>query len=94
MLTLLDTGCRISEALDLRVSDCDLENMLMTLKGKGQKERKVPFSFELRKAPSENAGLHLDVLHPQPCGSFTGRGNKSFLACCCSQRSRQRLRTK
>lgn len=50
VLTLLDTGCRISEALDLHVEDCDLDNMLMTLKGKGQKERKVPFSFELRKA--------------------------------------------
>jgi integrase/recombinase XerD len=50
VLILLDTGCRISEALDLHVADCDLDNMLMTLKGKGQKERKVPFSFELRKA--------------------------------------------
>lgn len=48
-LILLDTGCRISEALDLRVQDCDLENLLLTLRGKGQKERKVPFSFELRK---------------------------------------------
>ncbi len=49
VLILLDTGCRISEALDLRVEDCDLDNILVTLKGKGQKERKVPFSFELRK---------------------------------------------
>ena len=50
VLMLLDTGCRISEALDLRVADCDLDNLLMTVKGKGQKERKVPFSLELRKA--------------------------------------------
>jgi integrase/recombinase XerD len=50
VLMLLDTGCRISEALDVRVEDCDFDNMLVTLKGKGQKERKVPFSFELRKA--------------------------------------------
>jgi integrase len=50
VLTLLDTGCRISEALGLHVADCDLDNLLVTLDGKGQKQRKVPFSFELRKA--------------------------------------------
>ena len=47
---LLDTGCRISEALDLRVQDCDFDNLLLTLTGKGRRQRKVPFSFELRKA--------------------------------------------
>jgi len=50
VLILLDTGCRISEALDMHVSDCDLDNLLVTLNGKGQKQRKVPFSFELRRA--------------------------------------------
>jgi integrase/recombinase XerD len=49
-LFLLDTGCRISEALTLRVTEIDLENMLVTLDGKGRKQRVVPFSFELRKA--------------------------------------------
>ena len=49
VLILLDTGCRISEALDVHVSDCDLDNLLLTLAGKGQKQRKVPFSFELRR---------------------------------------------
>jgi integrase/recombinase XerD len=48
-LILLDTGCRISEALTLRVSEVDLENLLITLDGKGRKQRIVPFSFELRK---------------------------------------------
>jgi integrase/recombinase XerD len=50
VLVLLDTGCRISEALGLRVADCDLDNLLLRLNGKGQKQRRVPFSFELRKA--------------------------------------------
>ena len=49
-LFLLDTGCRISEALTLHVSDVDMENLLITLDGKGQKQRIVPFSFALRKA--------------------------------------------
>jgi integrase/recombinase XerD len=50
ILFLLDTGCRITEALTLRVRDIDFENMLVTLDGKGRKQRVVPFSFELRKA--------------------------------------------
>jgi len=50
VLFLLDTGCRISEALTLHVSEIDMENMLVTLDGKGRKQRIVPFSFELRKA--------------------------------------------
>jgi integrase/recombinase XerD len=49
-LLLLDTGCRISEALALRVRDVDMDNMLITFNGKGRKQRMVPFSFALRKA--------------------------------------------
>ena len=45
ILFLLDTGCRISEALALRVSEIDFDNLLLTLDGKGRKQRVVPFSF-------------------------------------------------
>jgi integrase/recombinase XerD len=50
VLVLLDTGCRITEALTLHVRDVDMDNLLVKLDGKGRKERMVPFSFELRKA--------------------------------------------
>jgi len=50
IMFLLDTGCRITEALTLHVADIDFENLLVTLDGKGRKQRVVPFSFELRKA--------------------------------------------
>lgn len=50
VLVLLDTGCRITEALTLRVADVNLEDLLVTLNGKGRKQRIVPFSFTLRKA--------------------------------------------
>jgi integrase/recombinase XerD len=50
VLFLLDTGCRITEALTLRVRDLDMENLLVLLDGKGRKQRLVPISFELRKA--------------------------------------------
>ncbi len=32
------------------VSEIDFENLLVTLDGKGRKQRVVPFSFELLKA--------------------------------------------
>lgn len=47
--TILDTGCRIDEVLNAPVTAFDLDNLLITVRGKGDKERKVPFSFELRK---------------------------------------------
>lgn len=50
VLLLLDTGCRISEALGLRVGDLDFANLLVTFDGKGRKRRIVPFSRYLRKA--------------------------------------------
>ncbi len=49
VLTLMDTGMRIDEALSLRRSDVNLDQMLFTVRGKGGKERFVAFSFELRK---------------------------------------------
>jgi integrase/recombinase XerD len=47
--TLADTGLRISEALGLTLDRVDFDNLLLTVSGKGNKERKVPFSYELRR---------------------------------------------
>jgi integrase/recombinase XerD len=47
--TILDTGCRIDEVLSARVRDFDFDNLLLTVIGKGNKQRIMPFSFELRK---------------------------------------------
>jgi integrase/recombinase XerD len=47
--TNLDSGCRTDELLTARVIDFDFDNMLLTVVGKGRKQRKVPFSIELRK---------------------------------------------
>jgi integrase/recombinase XerD len=49
VLTLLDTGLRLSEALGLTREAVDIENMVLKVKGKGNKERLVPFSVELRR---------------------------------------------
>ena len=50
MLLLLDTGMRISEALSLRRSDIDFDNLLCRVShAKGGKHRVVPLSMEVRK---------------------------------------------
>jgi integrase/recombinase XerD len=53
LLTLLslltDTGIRITEALSLERDKVDFENLLIAVKGKGQKHRLVPISLEMRK---------------------------------------------
>lgn len=47
---MLDTGMRISEVLDLRVEDVNLDQCLLLVRdGKGGKARWVPFSLELRR---------------------------------------------
>lgn len=46
---IVDCGVRIEEALTLELSKVDLDNLLLTVYGKGSKERIIPMSFELRK---------------------------------------------
>ncbi len=40
---LYSSGLRISEACNLRLDDVDLDNMFLTVRGKGGRERLVPF---------------------------------------------------
>jgi integrase/recombinase XerD len=47
-MVCLDTGIRIEEALSLQRSKLDFDNLLLTVRGKGSKERTIPFSLELR----------------------------------------------
>jgi len=55
---LIDTGARINEALSLTRDGIDWENFLVTLYGKGRKERKVPISPECRKALFRYVNTH------------------------------------
>ena len=58
LMLLMDTGIRINEALTLKRSNVDFDNLLISVVGKGDKERMVPFSFELRKALFAFLRLH------------------------------------
>jgi site-specific recombinase XerD len=49
ILTLLDTGLRVEEALSLQRSRVNLEALTLTVLGKGNRERIVPMSSEGRK---------------------------------------------
>ncbi|MGB9071465.1 MAG: tyrosine-type recombinase/integrase [Terriglobales bacterium] len=76
VLVLLDTGCRITEALTLRTNDVDLDNLLMKLHGKGAKDRLVPFSFELRRHLYRWRQLNRwDLVFPTRRGLQMGRRN-------------------
>ncbi len=46
---LFDCGIRISEGLGIRAGDCDFDNLVINVLGKGNKHRLVPMSTELRK---------------------------------------------
>lgn len=46
---LIDTGARIDEGLGALVSNVDLDNLVIKVRGKGNKERLLPISIELRK---------------------------------------------
>jgi site-specific recombinase XerD len=47
-MVMLDCGLRVSEALGLRRADVDFDNLLIRVRGKGNKERMVPMSLALR----------------------------------------------
>lgn len=41
---LLDTGCRINEILSLNASDVDLDNLLLYVNGKSDKNERSPLA--------------------------------------------------
>jgi site-specific recombinase XerD len=47
--TLLDTGCRIDELLTAVTTSFEQDDLLLTVIGKGDNQRRVPFSIELRR---------------------------------------------
>jgi integrase/recombinase XerD len=78
--TILDTGCRVEELLTARIVDFDLNGLLLTVCGKGRKERLVPFGVELRKVlfrfqqSKERAGIASEFMFPtRNCGCWGQR---------------------
>jgi integrase/recombinase XerD len=57
-LLMVDTGCRIKELLTLKRPDVDLDNCLISVIGKGNKQRLVPISLEARGILVRHLKIH------------------------------------
>ena len=57
-LVALDTGLRISELLSLTRQDVNLDNLVLLVHGKGNKQRLVPVSIQLRKVLYRHLAKH------------------------------------
>ncbi len=57
-LIALDTGLRISELLGLTREQVNLDNLILRVNGKGNKQRLVPMSIELRKVLHRHLAKH------------------------------------
>lgn len=64
VLLLLDTGVRISEMVNMKLADLDLNHGSIRVTGKGQKERFVPISRETRKQLRRYLGSYYTGLCP------------------------------
>ncbi|MGD9116967.1 MAG: tyrosine-type recombinase/integrase [Dehalococcoidia bacterium] len=65
LLTLIDTGIRLSELANLKADDIDYEQNLLRVMGKGQRERFVPFGRRVAKALMR----YQMKCRPQPLGT-------------------------
>jgi integrase/recombinase XerD len=70
---LIDSGARITEALTIRLDDVDLDNLTFRVIGKGDKERVIPMTIEMRVILSRYISKHRFCQYPSP-----------WLFCCAS----------
>jgi site-specific recombinase XerD len=61
-LVALDSGLRVSEMLSLPRQNVDFDNLVLRVQGKGNKQRLVPMSVELRKSLCRYLGKHNHAL--------------------------------
>ena len=72
ILLLLDTGIRLSELIGLQMEDIDFLQSFILVKGKGNKERVVPFGRQVRRT------LRRYIMHSRP-ETDSPRTNEVFL---------------
>jgi integrase/recombinase XerD len=65
LLTLIDTGIRLSELANLKAKDVDYEQNQFRVMGKGQRERFVPFGYKVARALMK----YQMKCRPQPLGT-------------------------
>jgi site-specific recombinase XerD len=62
ILTLLDTGIRVTELTNLKLEDFDLSQRCLKIRGKGNKERIVPIGISVQKALAK----YINKYRPNP----------------------------
>ncbi len=62
ILTLLDTGIRVSELTELKLEGTDLVRRCLKIHGKGNKERMVPIGITVQRA----LGKYINKYRPKP----------------------------
>ncbi len=83
LLTLIDTGARIGEVVGIKISEVGFQQGTMTVTGKGQKQRLVPFSSNTRKAlmkfrdgsRAKLISVESDYVFPQKYGEHVSIGS-------------------
>ncbi len=74
ILTLLDTGIRVSELTDLRLDDINLAQRCLKVRGKGNKERIVPIGISVQRAIAKYLNKHrTNPLYPLSDNLFLSR---------------------
>lgn len=76
ILTLLDTGVRVSELCSMKISALDVRNNRITVWGKGLKERSIPFSPRTGQALWRYLGSRPDARLDEPL--FIGLNRRSL----------------
>lgn len=65
---ILDAGCRIDELLTSRVQDFDHDQRLLTVYGKGRKQRRMPFDRVAQgvrfRQRTERSGITCELMLP------------------------------
>lgn len=74
MRFMIDTGCRINEALTLEMTKVDFDNLLVTVRGKGNKQRTIPISIDMRKTLYGYIQHHRQTTFPSPYVFCTSSG--------------------
>ncbi len=76
----LSTGCRLSEALNVKIKELDFNNKTLLVIGKGNKERKVYFTERCKRAllnylkDRQDNCEYLFVTDRKPCRKLSTRG--------------------
>jgi len=94
ILLLLDTGMRISELVSVNLANLELTKGYIKIRGKGQKEREVPFSGTIRRELKRYIQRYRPVLGNVGSGYLFTKIDGEHISVCCIQQALRRIARK